>query len=100
MNKDVLLPEKYKMKHIFLLTILAVMPFSLYSAPQFTPLDGYKGGPRIEQQKQNEKIESPKSKMCKADLNTQSSTELHLMVLDSHISENYLLNNFTNCMWV
>lgn len=88
------------MKKLFLIIILAVMPFSIYSAPQHTPLDGYKGGPRIELQEQNEKIESPKSKMCKTDLNTQSSTEIHLMVLDNHFSENYLLNNFSNCMWV
>ena len=88
------------MKHIFLLIILTLLPFTLYSAPQHSPLDGFKGGPRIENKENIEKPDTPESKTCKVDLVSQSSTEIHLFVLDNHMSKKYLLNNVTNCMWV
>ena len=88
------------MKHIFLLIILTLLPFTLYSAPQYSPLDGFKGGPRIEHKEKDEKQDTPESKTCKVDLISQSSTEIHLFVLENHMGKQYLLNNVSNCMWV
>ena len=88
------------MKQLILFAILIIVPFTAYSAPQFSPLDEFNGGPIIDNKEQSEDIKIPESKICLLDMNTQSSTEIHLMVLDHHISENYSLSDTNNCMWV
>ncbi len=88
------------MKQLFLFAILIIVPFTAYSAPQYSPLDGFNGGPRIDNKERPEDKRTPKSNICLLDLNTQSSTEINLMVLDHHISDKYFVNDLKNCMWV
>lgn len=86
------------MKQLIILFILSIVSISSYSAPQQTPLDGFKGGPRYQHPEPIKDDNSPQ--ICKLDVNTQSSTEIHLLILDHHINEKHVVTDYSTCMWV